>query len=65
MVRTESCVRRLNWFGLLGTEMTEMVPSGSDEKSSAGSPSLATTTYLPLGENFRPSGSEPTRTPPR
>ena len=46
-------------------ETTEIVPSGSTEKSSAGSPSLATTTYAPFGEKASESGRAPTRTPPR
>jgi len=45
-----------------GTTLIE--PSGSREKSSAGSPSLATTAYVPSFENVTMSGRAPTVTSP-
>ena len=50
---------------LLGSFTTLTEPSGSTEKSSAGSPSFATTAYLPSGARLTMSGSAPTVTSPR
>ncbi len=44
------------------SEMIETLPSGSLVKSPFGSPSLATRTYFPSGENLIMSGNAPTLT---
>lgn len=64
-MRTLAWVSLRNWLTFFGTSITEMVPSGSLVKSSAGSPSLATITWEPFGVKARESGSAPPRTPPR